>query len=120
MKSTLIFVYNAESGLFNALADIGHKIFSPQTYSCQLCALTHSHFGMRKEWKQFVESLNRPVEFLHADELKSRYTLENLSLPVILEKKNERLRTLIDAEAINACRNIQDLKRLLQGVTSDE
>ena len=111
MKSTLVFVYNAQSGLFNTLADIGHKIFSPQTYSCQLCALTHSHFGMRKEWKRFVESLGRPLEFLHADELGDRS--EKLLPPAILERRDGQLKTLVDAAAINACRNMDELKRLL-------
>ncbi len=113
MKPSLIFVYNADSGLFNALADIAHKIFAPQTYPCRLCALTHSNSGMRKEWKQFIESLDRPTEFLHADELKARYRIEGLPLPVILEKKDEKLKTLIDADSINACRNISDLRRLI-------
>ncbi len=27
----LLFVYNADSGLFNTLGDIGHKLFSPNT-----------------------------------------------------------------------------------------
>jgi hypothetical protein len=113
MKPALIFVYNAESGLFNALADIAHKIFSPQTYSCNLCALTHSNFGMREEWKQFILSLERQAEFLHADELKERYGMENLSLPIILEKSGENLETLIDADSINACRSINDLKQAI-------
>lgn len=113
MKSTLVFVYNADSGLFNALTDIAHKIFSPQTYSCNLCALTHSNFGMRSEWKRFIESLDRQVEFLHADELKARYRLEGLWLPVVLEKEDGELKTLVDAESINACRNINELKRTL-------
>ncbi len=28
---TLLFVYNADSGFFNTLADTGHKLFSPTT-----------------------------------------------------------------------------------------
>ncbi len=113
MKPDLIFVYNAESGLFNTLTDIAHKIFSPQTYPCNLCALTHSNFGMRAEWKQFVESLDRRVEFLHADELKTRYHLENLSLPAVLQKSDGTLETLLGAASINACRSIDDLKRTI-------
>ncbi len=115
MKSTLVFVYNADSGLFNALTDIAHKIFSPQTYSCNLCALTHSNFGMRKEWTRFIESLDRQVEFLHADELKARYGLEGLSLPIMFEKKGEKLEILVDTDSINACQNIDDLQQMILG-----
>jgi hypothetical protein len=55
MARSLVFVYNADSGssgLFNTLTDIAHKLISPHTYSRNLCALTHSNPGMRKEWKE--------------------------------------------------------------------
>ncbi len=68
---------------------------------------------MRVEWKQFIESLDRQVEFLHADELKARYRLENLSLPVMFEKRDEKLEMLLEADSINACRSIDDLKRTI-------
>lgn len=29
MRPTLIFVYNADSGLFNTVTDIAHKVLSP-------------------------------------------------------------------------------------------
>jgi hypothetical protein len=41
---SLLFVYNADSGVFNLVTDIAHKIFSPQTYACQLCCITHGNF----------------------------------------------------------------------------
>ena len=113
MKPVLIFVYNADSGLFNALTDAAHKIFSPHTYSCNLCALTHSNFGMRTEWKRFIQSLDQPVEFLHADELKDSYGIRGVSLPVILKKEDGRLEAFIDADTINACRSIDDLEQLI-------
>jgi hypothetical protein len=114
MKPTLIFVYNADSGLFNTLTDVAHKIFSPQTYSCNLCALTHSNFGMRKEWKKFIETLKLPVQFLHADELKALDSVGNISLPVVLIREGERIETLVDADLINACQNIDELKQLIE------
>jgi hypothetical protein len=110
---TLIFVYNADSGLFNTLTDVAHKIFSPQTYNCNLCALTHTHFGMRNEWKEFIESLRRPVEFLHADEARARYSIEGLPLPLVLTNDDGELKTLVDASSINDCRSLEDLKRLI-------
>ncbi len=113
MHPTLIFVYNANSGLFNTLTDMAHKIFAPATYACNLCALTHSNFGMRKEWKQFIEGLGRAVEFLHADELKQRYGLEGVPLPAILWKEGEHLREWIGAAAINACRTVSELEQLI-------
>jgi hypothetical protein len=111
---TLVFVYNAESGLFSALTDMAHKVFSPRTYQCNLCALTHSTIGMHKSWKRFLKTLGRPLEFLHADELKSRYRIFGLPLPAIFKKEDGRMELLIDADAINSCLTIDDLKQLVK------
>ena len=113
VKPALVFVYNADSGVFNTLSDIAHKIFSPETYACNLCALTHTNFGMRRDWREFIETLGLPVEFLHADELKTRYGIENPALPAVYKKSGERLEILLDASAINSCRSVEELKELL-------
>ncbi len=114
VKPTLVFVYNAESGLFNTLSDVAHKILSPETYACNLCALTHTAFGMRREWKEFLESLDARLEFLHADELLDRYGLTGLSLPAILRKRSDAtLEAFVDAAAINSCRTLDELKRII-------
>jgi hypothetical protein len=115
--TALVFVYNAGSGVFNALADAAHKIFSPRTYPCNLCALTHSAVGMRGEWKRFLEGLDSPVEFLHADELEARYGGAGVPLPAVFQREGERLEVSLGADAINACRTLDDLKRLILSVT---
>ncbi len=112
-RPALVFVYNADSGVFNTLADVAHKIFSPQTYACNLCALTHTATGMRSEWRRFLDSLDRPLEFLHADELKARYAVADVPLPAIFIRDGENVEVLIDARSINACRTIDDLKQLI-------
>ena len=113
INPALVFVYNADGGLFNAAADMAHKVFSPETYQCNLCALTYSTFGMRKEWKRFLATLERPLEFLHSDELKSLYRIADVPLPAIFEKEGEQLELLIDADSINRCSTMADLKRLM-------
>ena len=110
MTRRLIFVYNADSGLFNTLTDMAHKLFSPDTYSCNLCALTNSHLGMRSEWKQFIQTLDHPVEFLHADEFRKRHGETTLSFPIMLANDDGRLSTLVDAEVINSCASIAALQ----------
>ncbi|HKG13118.1 MAG TPA: hypothetical protein VKB12_07255 [Pyrinomonadaceae bacterium] len=117
--SALVFVYNAESGVFNTLADAAHKIFSPGTYACNLCALTHTAFGMRGEWKKFLEGLGVPLEFLHADELESRYGLKDVPLPAVFEKDGASLRAAISADEINACGSLEELKRLILDARAD-
>lgn len=118
-RHALVFVYNADSGVFNALADVAHKIFSPDTYACNLCALTHTAFGMRGEWRSFLEGLGVPLEFLHADELRSRYGLEGVPLPAVFRKEGGDLRVVAGADAINACGTLEELKRLILGALAD-
>src|SRR5215210_7312289 len=111
--AALVFVYNADSGVFNTLADAAHKIFSPRTYACNLCALTHTAVRMRGEWKQFLEGLGRPLEFLHADELAARYNLKGVRLPAVFTKDDGGLKVLAGADSINACRTLDELQRLI-------
>jgi len=115
MKETIVFVYNADSGLFNTLTDIAHKVFAPETYECNLCAITYGNFSMRQEWQEFLETLDRELEFLHRDELAKRYGMADVELPAIFLKKVDTLELWIGAEKINACKDIDDLKRLITG-----
>jgi hypothetical protein len=64
----LVFVYNADAGLANALLDWGHKIVSPSTYACSLCGVSYGHFGMKGEWRDFIASLGVPVTFAYRDQ----------------------------------------------------
>jgi hypothetical protein len=112
MDNAIVFVYNADSGLFNMLTDTAHKVFSPETYECNLCAMTFSSLGMKKEWKEFLKTIDIPLEFLHRDELKEKYASE-VELPAIFLKSGKELNLLIEAKAINGCKDIEDLKQLI-------
>ncbi|MET0754384.1 MAG: hypothetical protein ABWZ66_13460 [Pyrinomonadaceae bacterium] len=112
-KATLVFVYNADSGVFSLLGDFAHKIFSPQTYACNLCAITHGNFGMKNEWREYIKTLPVPFEFLHADEFKAKYKIERAELPAVFRHQNGKVEEIIDAVAINDCRNIDDLKYII-------
>ena len=109
-RAKLIFVYNADSGVFNLLSDIAHKMFSPETYSCNLCALTHTNFGMKREWKNFLESIDTEKEFLHADEFKRRYNIRETELPAVYKQNGDGdLEIFMNPSAINKCKSIDDL-----------
>jgi len=112
MYDAIVFVYNADSGLFNTLTDTAHKLFSPDTYECNLCAMTFSALGMKKEWKEFLNTLDIPLEFLHRDELKEKYSTE-VELPAIFVKSGKELNLIIEASAINECKDIEELKELV-------
>jgi hypothetical protein len=113
MKKTILFVYNADSGLFNTLTDIAHKIFAPETYECNLCAITYGNFAMRAEWKEFLETLETGLEFLHRDEFGARYPGITVPLPAIFLKDGDTLRPWISAAEINACGSTAELKALI-------
>ncbi len=109
----LLFVYNADSGLFNLLADAAHRVVHPSTYPCRLCAVTYSFTGMRSEWRNFIQSLDHPVEFLHRDELTMHYGIADVPLPAAFVNQGDRTHLWISAEDINGCRSLEDLKLLV-------
>ena len=68
MPERLLFVYNADGGPLAGLKDVFHKILSPATYPCSLCAITYGAASMQPQWRAFIKALPVPVEFLHRDE----------------------------------------------------
>jgi hypothetical protein len=112
----LVFVYNADSGMFNTLTDIAHKVFSPQTYECNLCAISHSYLSERSEWKEFIESLGVECEFLHRDEFLKKYSFGKTDFPVIFELINDELKMRLSADKINSCKSMDDLKKAITDV----
>ena len=73
MLQRLLFVYNADGGRLAGLKDMFHKILSPDTYPCSLCAVTYGATSVRPEWGEFIKALPVPVEFLHRDEFVRDY-----------------------------------------------
>jgi hypothetical protein len=100
----LTLIYNANSGYFNAFADSLHKTFSPKTYSCNLCALTHGFFKEKTKWKQFLNNLNLEMEFVHKNETKEK------DLPKI-KLNNE---TIVTKQELNKLKDLDELIFLLQ------
>ncbi len=111
----LIFVYNADSGFFNAVSDWAHKVFSPETYACQLCALTYSHTGMRREWRTFIDRLAHPVEFLHRDELLAKHGISGVALPAVFKKTGDTIDVWLSAAEVNRVTTLSELQQLIAG-----
>lgn len=110
----LLFVYNADSSLFSQLNDYAHKIISPKTYQCNLCALTYSHLGMKTEWKKFIASLPVKSDFLHKDEFLKTYSDEKMTdFPSVFMYESEKLHRVISAEELNSIRDIDNLKQII-------
>ena len=113
MAKNIVFVYNADSGMFNTLTDLAHKVSSPQTYECNLCAISHSYISERSEWKDFIEGLGVECEFLHRDEFLKKYSSEEKSFPIIFELTDDELKVRLSSDQINACKSMDDLKEAI-------
>ncbi|WP_291865989.1 GTPase [Maribacter sp.] len=108
----LIFVYNANSGWYNSVLDSFHKVVSPNTYACSLCDITYGVFSENELWKNFRESSNIKMEFLHKDEFTKKYNISRVALvecPVILKSVKGKLESFITADEINNLKEAQNL-----------
>lgn len=112
-EDVLVFVYNADSGVFSELKDYVHKAVSPSTYDCPLCALTYGKTGMKREWKKFLKELGVRVEFVHRDEMAKKYPAVAVRLPAIFKKSGQSLNMVLNAAEIGSCRDLGDLMDLL-------
>ena len=113
-KTEIILVYNAESGFFNIIKDALHKTVLPSTYQCNLCALTYGTIKMKSKWKEFIDNLKIPSQYLHRDEffkmLKTHpHNVENTTFPAIYLHKEEKLSLLVTSNEINQCKTLEDL-----------
>ncbi|MFW9902634.1 MAG: hypothetical protein ACFFDY_15305 [Candidatus Thorarchaeota archaeon] len=126
----LIFVYNADSGgFFTGFKDTLHKTFRKSTYQCNLCAVTFGAFGMKKEWKTFVNNLDVPVEFkkkdkfkfefLHKDEFNEKYNIVDAKFPSAYLLDKTGLEVFITQEEMNAVKSIDELKELVNQKTEN-
>ncbi len=104
----LVFVYNANGGKWNGWLDSMHKIFSPRTYPCSLCAITYGTFVIEPEWENFLKTLPSAPVFLHKDEFETLYPGNKTKLPVVFKRENNVLNIVIQATELNEI-NLQQL-----------
>jgi rSAM/selenodomain-associated transferase 1 len=108
----LLFVYNAAGDLFSTLTDFAHKLLSPSTYTCALCALTWGNFTMKQEWKAFVRSLPLPVRFLYKDEWAAAYGTA-VALPAVYLHTAHGPEEIISPAELQACPGLGALQTLV-------
>ncbi len=115
----LVFVYNADAGKLAGMLDTAHKLISPSTYNCRLCALTYGLIKEKQQWQEFRRSLSEEVIFLHRDEFAAHYTdVQNVPLPVLLRDTNHQISILLDATAINSAADTAQLISLCKAAAS--
>ncbi|MEM6586369.1 MAG: hypothetical protein AAF692_11500 [Pseudomonadota bacterium] len=112
----LICVYNADTGLIEALMHAVHKAVRPETYPCSLCALTYGAVSMRGDWKAFWNGLDATVSFYHRDDFTRDFPtlgtggVREVALPaVLLSEAGEEPRVLIPAHELDAMADVDEL-----------
>ena len=130
VEKRLVFIYNADSGVVNTVKDWWHKLLRPSTYSCNLCVQTFSAFGMKKDWKEFINKLNVPVEFLkkdkfsleflHRDEFKEKYDMPDAKFPSAYLHSDSKLRLFISQDEMNSVNSLDELMELMNQKIKEE
>ena len=118
-ESELIFVYNAKSGMVNEFLDLAHKIVSPSTYNCNLCAISYGNFTMKKKWSDYISSLPVKSTFTYKDKV-SEYGYNKIELPSIIFRNGSRSKVIISSEEINKLKKIDQLINILSDRLKDQ
>ena len=112
--TTLVFVYNADSGWRSALSDLLHKTLSPSTYPCDLCALTYGLGGMRREWARFIRGLGVSSVFTYRDALPKEFPMISAGeLPAVFRVEGQAVMELIRAEEFSALKTLEQIMEIL-------
>ena len=110
----LIFIYNAKSGLVNEMIDFAHKIVSPETYDCNLCAISYGTFTKKKRWSDYINSLPIKSTFTYKDKISAlKKELSSLRFPTIIIRDGVQLNEIISRNEINSIKNLNQLISLL-------
>jgi hypothetical protein len=118
MKSTLIFVYNANSDLSSKLLDYAHKVLRPSTYACELCALTHDHFGERSSWKNFKERTHVAMEFMYLRDFEEHFNLR-YDYPVIVRRRGTEFEEVVTKIDLKQMTSVEELIERLDNYLAD-
>lgn len=126
-ENKLIFVYNANSGLHNAILDSAHKILSPDTYACNLCDITFGTLTEDKVWRKYRKKNKKllkaqnpsglEMEFLHKNEFVKKYDAsvgDTYSYPIILAVRNSFMEVFVHPEILNVVETPEELIELIE------
>jgi hypothetical protein len=73
-------------------ADAVHKLVSPQTYPCSLCALSYGPLAMHQVWREVLAALPLSVQFYHKDDFPVAHPGLHIALPAILLQQGANLK----------------------------
>jgi hypothetical protein len=106
----LVIVYNADEGLGAALFDAVHKLVRPDTYACDLCAITYGAVSMRGPWRDWLKAQPFASEFYHRQDFHRAFpALAHLPLPAILRRDGDELALLLGPDDMRADMAVAEL-----------
>lgn len=110
----LVFAYNAGAGIAAALLDMVHKVASPATYPCSLCAITYGTVSMRREWRDWLRRLPVPPAFHHRPDFRAAYPeAADWALPLVAVER-DGLQLLVPAAELDVLPDLGALIALLE------
>lgn len=114
MSAQLIFAYGVDGGVLPSIFNYVHKMVSPSTYRCNMCALTYGTFGTKKDWTTFVNTLPYGTQFLHRDEFVEKYPSVKAALPAVFIERDGELTAVVDAATIVAATTLEALMKAIR------
>ena len=109
-NTRLLIVYNADGGIFIALAHAVHKALRPDTYPCSLCAITYGAVSMHRRWRGFLDALPMEKVFHHRDDFAAAYPGHSFALPAILiSDLGAAPRVLLSNEELDRIADVDEL-----------
>ncbi|MFU7527610.1 hypothetical protein [Qipengyuania sp. ASV99] len=121
-RPRLVLVYNADSGIINALMHAVHKQIFPSSYPCSLCAITYGAVSMRGEWRRFLDSLPMDIVIHHKDDFAAAFPGHGIALPAVLVADSDaKPKVLIAAEELDAMTDAAQLmERVEEALISEQ
>lgn len=110
----LVLVYNAEAGLLAGALDSLHKLVSPATYACDLCAITYGLTSMKREWRDYLDGLGMDMVFHHRPDFRASFPAQaDWPLPLVALETEGRLALLLGPADFRGLTSVADLKAAL-------
>jgi hypothetical protein len=107
--SKLLFVFSANGGRWNAIADSMKKLLMME--GCALCSITHGIAGEKREFLIWKHSVGVPIEYVHRDEMQAELVdVVGKAIPAVVAVTGQRLVLLLSPEVVARCRgSVPDL-----------
>lgn len=105
----LIFIYNADGGVTQGVIDAVHKLVSPNTYPCSLCAITYGALRMDPKWRAWLTALPMPTMFLHKDEVARALPDLDIALPAVVVERGGVREVLIPTATLDRLDSVDAL-----------